>query len=95
MCDQFYAVKDLPANGWGLYQMHGNVWEWCADPLRGYSAQAQRDPGLIHASAPELAGEAARVLRGGGWSSDARLARSACRLRGLPDWATIPAFALL
>ncbi|MEN9867157.1 MAG: hypothetical protein RL748_2747 [Pseudomonadota bacterium] len=80
------AVKDLPANGWGLYQMHGNVWEWCADPLREYSVQAQRDPGLIHASAPELVHDAVRVLRGGAWFYLARSARSACRNDDRPDW---------
>jgi formylglycine-generating enzyme required for sulfatase activity/nucleoside phosphorylase len=81
---QTAAVKDLPANGLGLYQMHGNVWEWCADPLREYRAQAQRDPGLIHASAPELAGEAVRVLRGGGWDDSARYVRSAWRALDRP-----------
>ncbi|WP_338848015.1 formylglycine-generating enzyme family protein [Massilia sp. W12] len=72
------AVKDLPANGWGLYQMHGNVWEWCADNRRAYAAELAIDPGLEEARAPP-AKPARRALRGGAWILDARLARSAFR----------------
>jgi formylglycine-generating enzyme required for sulfatase activity len=80
------AVKELPANGWGLYQMHGNVLEWCADTAREYGFDAVNDPGLAIALAPDFGSAAARVLRGGGWLDGARLARSACRLHLLPDW---------
>ena len=82
-------VKALPANAWGLYQMHGNVWEWCADELRTYEAVGKKgltDPGLDVALALQSSKqEAARVLRGGGWISFAQDARSAYRLHNQPD----------
>jgi formylglycine-generating enzyme required for sulfatase activity len=71
------AVKALPCNGWGLYQMHGNVWEWCQDWFGEYSSETVIDP-----TGP-AEGEG-RVLRGGGWISSGWGVRSASRARDDP-----------
>ncbi|MEZ4629272.1 MAG: SUMF1/EgtB/PvdO family nonheme iron enzyme [Deinococcales bacterium] len=57
-------VGSLPANSWGLYEMHGNVWEWCEDWYDKYDNKSvQIDPqGLTNGRLP-------RVIRGGSWSS--------------------------
>ncbi len=67
------SVKDLPPNVWGLYQMHGNVYEWCQDWYESeYGSEAVIDPiGPSQGSS--------RVLRGGSWDGGARFVRSAYR----------------
>ncbi len=77
--EETVEVKELACNGWGLYQMHGNVWEWCADRYGGYAEGLATDP-----LGPTEGVD--RVLRGGSWVSVARFCRSAYRFRHEPDY---------
>lgn len=71
--DKTLAVQSLPANPWGLYEMHGNVWEWCRDAYSDLGSEACTDP--YNPSGVN------RVLRGGSWLRDGRRCRSAYRDR--------------
>jgi hypothetical protein len=66
-------VKFFPANPWGLYEMHGNVSEWCQDRLGEYPTSLVVDPENLNS------GSVCRVLRGGSWKSVKRVVRSAHR----------------
>jgi formylglycine-generating enzyme required for sulfatase activity len=77
---QTAEVKSYPGNAWGLYEMHGNVWEWCQDWYGAYPAAAITDP-----YGPESGDY--RVLRGGSWFGHGRNCRSAIRYRDGPGRA--------
>jgi formylglycine-generating enzyme required for sulfatase activity len=70
-------VGSFAANGYGLYDMTGNVWEWCWDWYGSYTADSQTDP-LGEASG------SSRVFRGGAWLIDAVYCRVAFRGYGGP-----------
>jgi len=68
-------VGGLGPNPWGLYDMHGNVWEWCADPVHETYQGAPSDARVWQ----EGGDETRRILRGGSWLDRAHKCRSARR----------------
>ncbi len=78
------TVASYPPNAWGLYDMHGNVWEWCQDGFdndayQKFATETAVDPRGDEDEPSE------RVLRGGCWNFYARYARSSYRYRASPD----------
>jgi hypothetical protein len=67
-------MGNYPPNHWGLYDVHGNIWEWCADGRRGYALEQVRNPKALYAVD-------GFVIRGGSWSDRPEYARAAYRLR--------------
>ena len=70
-----HAVGGKRPNAWGLYDMHGNVWEWCQDYFdKDYYAKSPAD------DPPGPAAPSIRVYRGGDWGNPAGYCRSAHRV---------------
>ena len=75
-------VKALPCNDWGLYQMHGNVWEWCQNWRGDYDLDVVADPTVPTTGA-------GRVLRGGSWVDVSEFARCASRDANSPGYRNL------
>jgi formylglycine-generating enzyme required for sulfatase activity len=75
---QATPVGTFPANNFGLYDMHGNVWEWCLDRYQPNYLTAPIDGSAV-VDTPELGGSSKRVMRGGSWDYVAKGCRSAVR----------------
>ncbi len=77
--DRTHTVGLLEANSWGLYDMHGNVFEWCSDCFGEYPTGAVSDPTGRKVGS-------FRVFRGGSWRHDAAHCRSAYRQGSYPTY---------
>ncbi len=71
--DQTTNVGSFPANPWGLFDVHGNIWEWCWDEDMGYSASSPESDTTL------------KLVRGGAWNNGSASCRAASRGIGRPD----------
>ncbi len=79
-----HPVGKLEPNAWGLYDLHGNVWEWCSSPRDPYPSGSRTHDPLPPVDLTDSG--AGRVVRGGSFDYGAQFARSADRVGWLPSY---------
>lgn len=83
--DETTVIKSYPPNDWGLFDMHGNVWEWCQDEWQKHLGKSPividtvKTPKVSETGESQSGEARLRVARGGSWNGFGRYCRSACR----------------
>ncbi len=83
--DKYHKIAEKKPNPWGLFDMHGNVAEWCVDQYAADAYRRREGKAADNPVEPSTA-EYGRIVRGGSWDDPAAGCRSAARRASTKDW---------